>query len=120
MKPGNNQRLEAYKRQEQTLGELSEDLRLKIAEMIQFYDPINRIRGTGSANTTGRDPRLPMPGSFIVKNYKGKRLEVKVLENSFEYERLTYDNLSAVAKAITGAHWNGFIFFGIKGNGRRK
>jgi hypothetical protein len=53
---------------------------------------------------------LPIPGAIIKKEYKGRIYDVKVLENSFEYEGKIYKTLSAVAKAITGAHWNGYLF----------
>lgn len=37
-----------------------------------------------------------------------------VLDDGFEYAGQTYRSLTAVAKAITGAHWGGFHFFGLK------
>jgi hypothetical protein len=36
-----------------------------------------------------------------------------VLEKGFEYEGRRYRSLSAVARAVTGSHWNGFHFFGV-------
>ena len=110
-----------YRIQEQTSGELSPQTNDKIQELIRSYDPINRtvIRSSTGTTETGRDIRLPTPGSFITKVYKGKRLDVKVQEKGFEYQGTVYSNLSAVAKAITGAHWNGFVFFGVKNNGRK-
>ena len=58
-----------------------------------------------------RNPRLPIPGSVITKDYDGKRIEVRVLENGFEYNNQRYRSLSAIAHEITGTSWNGFIFF---------
>jgi hypothetical protein len=111
----------AYKIQEQSSGELSPAAKARILELVRTYDPINRTIIKSSTGTTeaGRDIRLPTPGSVITKTYKGKRLDVKVLENGFEFQGSVYDNLSAVAKAVTGAHWNGFVFFGVKNNGRK-
>ncbi len=105
----------AYRIQEQASGGLSTAAKDSIREMILAYDPINKtsIKTISGKTAAGRDARLPMPGSFIIKTYKGNRIEVKVLENGFEYQGALYNNLSAVAKAITGAHWNGFIFFGV-------
>ncbi len=60
-----------------------------------------------------RDRRLPPPGNVIVRMYKGQSLRVTVLEDGFEYEGLRYRTLSAVAKAITGSHLNGYAFFGL-------
>jgi hypothetical protein len=59
------------------------------------------------------DNRLPPPGTVIVRRYKGEDLQVKVLGDGFEFEGETYRSLSAVAKAITGSHCNGFLFFRI-------
>ncbi len=60
-----------------------------------------------------RDPRLLKPGSMILRDYRGLRLTVTVLERGFEWNGQTYSSLTAVAKAITGAHWNGRLFFGL-------
>ena len=52
-----------------------------------------------------------MPGSVITRQYKGETLLVHVLTSGFAYEGEVYRTLSAVAKAITGTHTNGFLFF---------
>lgn len=111
----------AYRIQEQAMGDLPSAAKDKVEELIRAYDPINRtvIRSDSRTTETGRDIRLPTPGSFITKIYKGKRIDVKVLEKGFEYQDTVYSNLSAVAKTITGAHWNGFVFFGVKNRGRK-
>ena len=57
------------------------------------------------------DSRLPAPGTVLTRKYKGALLQVRVLQNGFEYNGLAYRSLSAVARAITGAHCNGFLFF---------
>lgn len=59
------------------------------------------------------DPRLPLPGMLLAREYQGRDIVVKVLDNGFEYENRRYKSLSAIAKEITGVKWNGFIFFGI-------
>jgi hypothetical protein len=63
--------------------------------------------------TSPADPRLPPPGSTIARTYKGQRLQVRVLASGFEYAGVVYPSLSAIAKAITGSHCNGFLFFGL-------
>ena len=59
------------------------------------------------------DPRLPAPGSAIVREYKGRKHRVIYLADGsgFEYEGKRYRTLSAVAKHITCSHINGFRFF---------
>ena len=57
------------------------------------------------------DDRLPPPGSVLTRAYKGGTVQVKVLPHGFEHARDVYHSLSAVAKAVTGSHCNGFRFF---------
>ena len=59
------------------------------------------------------DPRLPMPGSVIVKEYQGSTILVQVFDAHFEYDGRRFDSLSAIAREITGTKWNGFVFFGL-------
>ena len=63
------------------------------------------------------DPRLPLPGTTLSRAYKGVDVRVKVLDEGFEYEGEAFKSLSAVAKAITGTHTNGFLFFRLDGKG---
>ena len=57
------------------------------------------------------DPRLPIPGSLLYREYKGRVYQVLVQQQGFEMEGVVYKSLSAVAKQITGSHCNGFLFF---------
>ena len=52
-----------------------------------------------------------MPGTILTRDYKGQTLQVEVLAEGFAYAGQVYKSLSAVARAITGAHCNGFHFF---------
>ena len=63
----------------------------------------------------GRDRRLPPPGNWIERDYKGRTIRVLVVADGFEYEGQRYKSLSAIAKAITGSHMNGFLFFRLWG-----
>ena len=64
------------------------------------------------------DARLPVPGAVLTRVYNGRRIIVTVLDDGFEWDAQKYRSLSAVAKAVTGAHWNGFLFFGIERKGK--
>ena len=59
------------------------------------------------------DDRLPMPGTMLQRKYKGHIYEVEVLDGGFAYDGEVYRSLSAVAYAITGGHWNGYLFFNM-------
>jgi hypothetical protein len=52
----------------------------------------------------------------LARQYHGRTVEVTVLPKGFEYEGQIYRSLSAVAKEVTGSHWNGLLFFGLKGD----
>ena len=64
-----------------------------------------------------QDDRLPMPGAVITRRYKNQTIEVRVLPKGFEYQGDVYRTLSAVAKKVTGTHWNGFHFFKLGDKG---
>ena len=63
--------------------------------------------------TDQRDPRLPKVGTTITKEWHGKKLLVRVLENGFEYDGKPFRSLSGLAKHITGQVVNGFLFWGL-------
>ena len=56
----------------------------------------------------------PPPGSVLTREHRGVLHTVEVTDAGFDYAGATYDNLSAVAKAITGTKWNGPAFFGLR------
>jgi hypothetical protein len=57
------------------------------------------------------DQRLPPTGTILTRPYKGQQLHVQVLKEGFAYAGTVFPSLSAVAKAITGSHCNGYHFF---------
>ncbi len=59
------------------------------------------------------DSRLPPHGSYLEREYKGRRIIVKVLVGGFEFEGQIYRSLSAIAGEVTGTKWNGFAFFNL-------
>jgi hypothetical protein len=68
---------------------------------------------------SNHDPRLPMPGSVLVKEYRGRTIVVHVFDSGFECDGRRFSSLSAIAKEITGTKWNGMLFFGLtKGRAR--
>jgi len=123
--PSNNKvflwRKIAYRIQELEYGGISTEAQSKIEQLIQQYDPINNkslrpdatTENRPKKNDFSRDKRLPIPGTVIIKEYKGIKLEIKVLESGFEYHNKAYKSLTAIAKEVTGAHWNGYLFFNL-------
>ncbi|MCX5679268.1 MAG: DUF2924 domain-containing protein [Candidatus Omnitrophica bacterium] len=106
----------AYRIQELEYGGLSQETQDKVNEMAIEYDPINNkaLRpNAAKIHRLSRDQRLPIPGTVITKEYKGITIEVKILEKGFECNGKTYKSLTAIAKEITGCHWNGYLFFNM-------
>jgi hypothetical protein len=60
---------------------------------------------------------LPPPGTILHRPYKGQIVQVKVLERGFAFDGTVYHSLSAVAKAVTGSHCNGYLFFRLTPKG---
>jgi hypothetical protein len=113
-------------------GDLSERARQRATELANDADlktvPIEApqpaptpVRHTKTFALRGpADDRLPLPGTLITREYKGQTLRVHVLPQGFEFEGEVYKSLSAVAKAITGCHCNGYFFFRLGGHGGTK
>ena len=60
----------------------------------------------------------PMAGTRLIREYQGIEQVVTVLRDSFEWQGRPYQSLSAIARAITGTRWNGWVFFGLKNHRR--
>jgi hypothetical protein len=105
-----------YRLQELEYGELNQQAQDKLASLTQELDPVNnknaRPRNV-ARNPANRDRRLPIPGTILTKEYKGTTISVKVLEKGFEYNQKVYKSLSSIVKEVTGAHWNGYLFFNL-------
>ena len=61
----------------------------------------------------------PMAGTRLIREYQGIEQVVTVLRDGFEWQGRPYQSLSAIARAITGTRWNGWVFFGLRRGGRR-
>jgi hypothetical protein len=107
----------AWRLQALAEGGLSERARQRASELaheanIRLSPPKCRSTAPDQEKSTRRsDPRLPAPGSVVTRSYKGRMLQVRVLLHGFEFEGTVYPSLSRVAKAITGDHCNGYLFF---------
>jgi hypothetical protein len=109
----------AWRLQALAEGDLSERARRRAAELARDADL--RLNPPRSKTTTvapqpaaipaPADHRLPPPGTILTRPYKGQLVQVQVLTEGFAYAGRVYPSLSAVAKAITGGHCNGYHFF---------
>jgi hypothetical protein len=116
----------AWRLQALAEGDLSERARRRAAELacdadLRLSPPkIKAVPEVATGRTTtgilaaNSDDRLPMPGTIITREYRGELLQVRVLAKGFEYAGEVYKSLSAVAKAVTGRHCNGYAFFRLE------
>ena len=103
---GLSERARAYAREIAT----DADLRLCAPKKPIETQPAVRV-----ANASRQlDPRVPPPGTQLIKQYKDETLTVTVLENGYQYGEHVYKSLSAIARRVTGTQWNGYLFFGLR------
>jgi hypothetical protein len=117
----------AWRLQALAYGELSEQARRQALALAQDADlrikaprhlvgtPEQVLQPTlRSRRKPGRDERLPEPGTILRREFKGQIVVVQVLEQGFQYQDRFYRSLSAIARQVTGTHWNGYAFFARK------
>jgi len=59
------------------------------------------------------DSRL-RPGTVLVREWHGVTHKVTILDQGVSYDGKLYRSLTHVAGAITGNHWSGPVFFGLR------
>jgi Protein of unknown function (DUF2924) len=97
-------------RARQRAAELAQDADLRLSPPRQKQTALASVQKNGKASAPAKG-FLPLPGTILKRWYKGQTLKVQVLRYGFEYDGQTYNSLSAVAKAITGSHTSGNLFF---------
>ncbi len=60
------------------------------------------------------DPRTPVMGTKLIREWDGVEHTVTVLKDGFDWQGQKFKSLSAVARTITGTRWNGWTFFGLQ------
>ena len=109
----------AWRLQADAEGDLTERARRRAQELaddaeVRVMAPRGSVCPEPAGRPASRDPRLPAPGAVLVREYKGRVLRVLVTEDGFEWGGQRYASLSAVARAVTGSHLNGFRFFRLE------
>lgn len=100
----------AYQLQARRQGDLSGAARRRIAELGRRFSEDRSFTPTPGATLK--------PGSSLIKEWRGVRHEVRVLEEGFSYQGERFGSLSEVARRITGTKWNGHLYFGLKARRR--
>ncbi len=108
-----------FKLQECAFGGLSGPARAaleRLAADIQLPDAATR--GNVRDDKPKKSDNQPRPGTVLQREWRDQQIRVEVLPDGFEWNGNRYGSLSAVARAITGARWNGRLFFGLTGRKR--
>ena len=116
----------AWRLQALAQGDLSERARQRALELANDADlrltpprhlATEAVAAAVRPKTSKSRENLPPAGTILRRPYKGQVLEVKILEQGCQFEGRVYRSLSAVAKAITGTHCSGFLFFRLAQKG---
>ena len=99
-----------YKLQEERLGDLGRSTRSFLRQL---------AARAAEPEKKGPMPRKLTPGTRLVRDWHGVGHTVILLEDGFEYDCRHWGSLTAIAKAITGSHWNGPRFFGLSTKARK-
>ncbi len=112
----------AWRLQAQAEGGLSERARRRALEIADDHELRTRapkgfdFDGAGNRSVhqmlaPDADPRRPLPGAVLEREYKGSTIIVKVHADHYAFDGKQYRSLSAIAKEVTGTKWNGYLFF---------
>ena len=95
-----------YRIQERAHGGLAPATKRKLRSLIAELE---------AKGTQVFDPGISLkPGARLVREWAGRTHTVIVLENGFDYDGERYPSLTKIGAKITGAHWSGPRFFGIR------
>jgi hypothetical protein len=105
----------AYRIQEIAYGGLSERAHRVMDDVLKSHG-YDENGGGQDCKRRSRKRRngMPVAGARLVRKWNGGAYEVIVTHGGFEFEGKLYGSLTAITKVITGTHWNGRSFFGLK------
>jgi hypothetical protein len=126
----------AWQLQERAFGGLApsaaRELKRLAAASAANADAANKGADSGGSNSghvaSGPDGRPPAraaappptnaadlrPGTTLMRSWGDRSWSVLVTETGLVFEGRHYDSLSKIAREITGAHWSGPRFFGLR------
>jgi len=98
----------AYRIQELTYGGPDRETR-RMLDLLA-----DEVEGVARRKNQISDPRNPVVGTRLIREWEGVEHTVIVLKDGFDWQGRKFKSLSAVARAITGTRWNGYRFFGLR------
>jgi hypothetical protein len=78
-----------------------------------------KLTGSQSGNSITKQKNSFALGTRFIRIWNQQEHEVVVISGGFEYQGQKFNSLTAVAKKITGSHWNGRKFFGLPRSNRK-
>ena len=106
----------AYRIQELAYGGLQPETHERLHRVLKEEGYNDLGVKTRLRTAAGSEANLPL-GTLLVREWDGRRHEVRVVDGGFEYQGLPFRSLSAVARHITGTQWNGPKWFGLRRDG---
>jgi hypothetical protein len=103
----------AYRIQELVYGGLKPETIRRLEELGEELDG-----GDKKKRSMRVDRDRPIIGTRLLRDWQGVEQIVTVTQGGFEWQGRPYKSLSAIARAITGTRWNGWVFFGLKNHRR--
>lgn len=83
--------------------------------VIRMLDALaDEVEGKKIRKAALADPRNPVTGTRLVREWGGTEHVITVLKDGFDWQGRRYKSLSAIARDITGTRWNGYRFFGLR------
>jgi len=98
----------AYRIQELAYGGLAKPVRAMLDALA------DEVEGKKVRKSAISDPRNPVIGTRLVREWNGVEHVITVLKDGFDWQGRRYKSLSAIARDITGTRWNGYRFFGLR------
>ncbi len=74
----------------------------------------DEVEGLSTRKSQIADPRNPVAGTRLVREWDGVAHTVTVLKDGYDWQGRKFRSLSAIAREITGTRWNGWRFFGLR------
>ena len=62
-------------------------------------------------------PPTADPRTRFIREWNGQTIAIEVTEDGFAWNDKIWRSLSEIAREVTGAHWSGPRFFGLRRNG---
>lgn len=114
----------AYEVQVAQQGGLSRTVQKALKGALKGSQKTAELTDTAAVSSSGSDasrtsslasgPTVLRSGTHLIREWNGRRYQVEVVDDGFRLDGRSYRSLTAVAKVITGVHWSGPRFFGLR------